>query len=238
MAVNIGHASIDERSKASGGAAGDQTKKEVCTRAWYSHPWTAVIRPNNAFIGEKIATTMEDICANDHIGYDQSQRTTLYTQAKAKNWDCSKITTKCETDCSATVAVCVNAAGISISKDMYTGNEKSLLKATGKFTIYETSKYTGATTYLRRGDILLGNGHTAVVLNNGSGAFKPYAIITTKEDVKVRKEPATASKTTIIRTLPKGTKRNIIDEKTVGNHTYGQIKSTGYWINLKNTKKA
>ena len=29
MAVKIGHASIDENGKAQGGAAGDQTKKEV-----------------------------------------------------------------------------------------------------------------------------------------------------------------------------------------------------------------
>ena len=47
----------------------------------------------------------------------------------------------------------------------------------------------------------------------------------------VRKEPATTSKTKIIKTLPKGTKRNIVAEKTVGKNTYGQIKSTGYWIN-------
>lgn len=169
MAVKIGHASIDERGKASGGQAGDQTKKEVCTRTWYKHPWTAVIRPNSATVAEKIAKCSEQICANDNIGYDQSQRTTLYTQAKAKKWDCSKITVKCETDCSAKVSVCVNAAGIAVSKDMYTGNEKSVLKNTGKFTIYETSKYTGADTYLKRGDILLANGHTAVVLSNGSG---------------------------------------------------------------------
>lgn len=237
MSVKIGHASIDERGKISGGQAGDQTKKEVCTRSWYSHPWTTVIRPNDAYVGEKIANCMEQICANDNIGYDQSQRTTLYTQAKAKNWNCSKITTKCETDCSATVSVCVNAAGITVSKDMYTGNEKTLLSNTGKFVIYTSSKYTGASTYLRRGDILLGNGHTAVVLSNGNGAFKPYSVITTKANVMVRKEPATKSKTKIIKKLPKGTKRNIISVKTVGKNTYGQIKSTGYWINLKNTKK-
>lgn len=180
MAVKIGHASIDERGKISGGQSGDQTGREVFERSYYKHPWIAVIRPNNSKVAEKIAKAMEQACANNKIGYDQSQRTTLYTQAKAKNWDISKITTPCETDCSATVAVCVNAAGISVSKDMYTGNEKAVLKNTGKFTVYETAKYTNEDTYLKRGDILLANGHTAIVLSNGSGVVNSTLTTTIK----------------------------------------------------------
>lgn len=170
MAVRIGHASIDERGRASGGAAGDQTGREVCTRDWYNKPWIAVIRPKDSKVAEKIAEAMEAACANNNIGYDQSQRTTLFTQAKAKNWNIAAITTKCETDCSALVAVCVNAAGISVSKDIYTGNEKSALQATGKFEVLTGSKCIGSSDYLKRGDILLGTGHTAIALSNGSKA--------------------------------------------------------------------
>lgn len=168
MAVKIGHASIDERGKASGGAAGDQTGREVCTRDWYNKPWISVIRPKDSKIAEKIAKAMEAACANNNIGYDQSQRTTLFTQAKAKNWNIAAITTKCETDCSALVAVCVNAAGIPVSKDMYTGNEKSALQATGKFEVLTGSKYIGSSDCLKRGDILLASGHTAIALSNGA----------------------------------------------------------------------
>lgn len=194
MAVTIGHASIDERGKANSGAAGDQTKKEVCTRSWYSMPWHTVFRPKSATAAEKIAKAMEQACANNNIGYDQYQRTTLYTQAKAKGWDISKVATKCETDCSALVAVCCNAAGISVSKDMYTGNEKSLLTKTGAFTVYTASKYVGSSNYLKRGDILLGNGHTAIVLSNGAKVktattSKP-ATSTTKPKSVVAKDPA------------------------------------------------
>lgn len=170
MAVNIGHASLDENKNIKNGASGDQTKKEVCVRTWYSKPWTSVIRPKDSSVAEKIAKAMEQACANDNIGYDQAQRTTLYTQAKAVNWDISKITTKCECDCSSLVAVCVNAAGIKVSKDIYTGNEKSALNATGGFTVLTDSKYISKADYLKRGDILLGNGHTAVVLSDGSKA--------------------------------------------------------------------
>lgn len=167
MAVYIGHASIDERGKAKGGAAGDQTGKEVYKRTWYSKPWHTVFRAKSATVAEKIAKAMEQACANNNIGYDQYQRTTLYTLAKAKGWDISKVTTKCETDCSALVAVCCNAAGVTVSKDIYTGNQTAALKATGKFTIYTESKYVGGSSYLKRGDILLGNGHTAIVLSDG-----------------------------------------------------------------------
>ena len=170
MAVRIGHASISENGNAGwdGKAkAGDQTGREVCIRDWYNKPWTAVIRPNDAAVAEKIAKAAEQGAANDKIGYDQSQRTTLYTQAKACGWDLSKIKTACETDCSAFVAVCVNAAGIAVSKDIYTGNELSALKNTGKSTVYTSSAYVGSSDQLKRGDILVGSGHTAIVLSNG-----------------------------------------------------------------------
>ena len=175
MAVTIGHASLDENKKAKGGAAGDQTTKEVCTRSWYNKPWTSVIRPKDSAKAEKIAHAMEQACANDKIGYDQSQRTTLYTLAKAANWDISKVNTACECDCSSLVAVCVNAAGIAVSKDIYTGNEKAALNATGAFTVLTDAKYIGKPDYLKRGDILLGAGHTAIVLTGGDGASAPVS---------------------------------------------------------------
>ncbi len=172
MAVKIGHSVYDENKKAQGGAAGDQTGKEVCRWNWYDKPWTAVFRAKDPKAAELIAKAMEQACDNSKIGYDQGQRTTLYAKAKAKAWNLSKITEKCECDCSALVAVCVNAAGITVSKDMYTGNEKAVLSGTGKFDVLTDSKHLTSDQYLQRGDILLGKGHTAVVLTNGSKATK------------------------------------------------------------------
>ena len=183
MAVYIGHASIDERGKANSGAAGDQTGKEVYKRTWYSKPWHTVFRAKSPEIAEKIAKAMEQACANNNIGYDQYQRTTLFELAKAKKWNISKVDKKCETDCSALVAVCCNAAGVAVSKDMYTGNESAVLKGTGKFNSYTDSIYTQSSSCLMRGDILLGNGHTAVVLTNGDKvkAVAKNATTTTKK---------------------------------------------------------
>jgi len=173
MAVTIGHASGTEYGDTgwNGNAkAGDQTGREVCKRSWYSYPWTAVIRPKDPAVAEKIAKCCEQGAANNNIGYDQSQRETLYEQAERVGFNLSKITKKCETDCSAFVAVCVNAAGIRVSSGMYTGNELATLRSTGKFTIYTSADYTARSDKLKRGDILLGSGHTAMVLTNGSNA--------------------------------------------------------------------
>lgn len=181
MGVMIGHASIDENGKARGGVAGDQTKREVCTRTWYSKGWNKVIRAKDSNIAEKIAKAMESACANDNIGYDQNQRTTLFVQAQSKKWDISKITTKCETDCSALVSVCVNASGVPVSKDIYTGNEANALKETGKFEVLTDSKYLTTDKNLKRGDILLKEGsHTAIVLTNGENVVKK---VTTKKSI-------------------------------------------------------
>lgn len=164
--VRVGNASIDERGRALGGQAGDQTGREVKVQPWYSYPWTVVIRPKDAGVAEIIAKTMEAACKNDNIGYDQGQRTTLFDLAEKVGFDLSKVKTKCETDCSALVSVCVNAAGIKVSKHIYTGNELAVLESTRKFEILKADKYLSKVDYLRRGDILLGKGHTAVVLDS------------------------------------------------------------------------
>jgi len=171
MTVLIGHASSDERGKYSGGQAGEQNGREVYTREYYDRPFLVVIRPKSEAIAEKIATAMEEACANSNIGYDQYQRTTLYTEAKKVGFNLSKVMTPCETDCSALVAVCVNAAGIPVSKDIYTGNEEQALLKTNQFdVVYKSSSIGADPSILKRGDILLyPYHHTAVALSDGSG---------------------------------------------------------------------
>ena len=55
MAVRIGHASIDENGSATGGAAGDQTGKEVCIRSWYAKGWKVLLRAKDPAVRKKIA---------------------------------------------------------------------------------------------------------------------------------------------------------------------------------------
>lgn len=172
MAIRIGHASIDETGKISGGAAGDQNGKEVCIRNWYNGGWGFLARAKNAGTAEKIAAACEAGCDNPHIGYDQNQRNTLNTQAKKVQYDLYEIKEPCETDCSAFVSVCLLAAGVKLS---YSGNLpttrtlQSVLNRTGDFEILTDSKYLAGTDYLRRGDILCKAGsHTVIVLDDGA----------------------------------------------------------------------
>ncbi len=170
MAVKIGSARIDENGKTHGGRAGDQTGKEVSTQAWYKHKkgWR-VLRCKDAGKAEAIARAMESACDNACVGYDQYQRDTLYTAAKDVGFDPGRVTTPCETDCSALVRVCCAYAGITVG-NFRTTNEARVLLATGEFTELTGSKYTDQSAYLRRGDILVTRtqGHTVIVLSNGS----------------------------------------------------------------------
>ena len=162
--ILIGHAVGDENGQLHGGKAGDQTGSEIRTETRKSNSFTAVLRAGEPEQAERIAATMEAACANDCIGYDQYNRTSLYRKAKKAHWAIDTVSKPCETDCSALVAVCVNAAGIKVSKDVYTGNLLEQLMATGKFELLDDAEYIGNIANLRRGDILLKKGHTAVVL--------------------------------------------------------------------------
>ena len=171
--IKIGQASRDERGRYSGGLAGDQDGKEVAIREWYNRPWNKVLRAKNTAVAGRIAAAMEKACKNDYIGYDQNQRTTLYSLCKANGWKIEDVKTVCETDCSALVSVCVNAAGIRVSGDIYTGNESNALLRTGEFELLSAPKYLLSDEYLKRGDILLYEfHHTAIVLENGKKAEK------------------------------------------------------------------
>lgn len=175
MAILIGHASIDERGMTKNGSAGDQTGREVCTRLWYDKPWAYVLRCKDSVKAEQMARACERGCANNNIGYNQNRRNTLHTQAQKVNYDLSRITASCETDCSAFMSVCAQAAGIRIPYNSAnaptTSTMKSAFAKTGEFEILTDSKYLTSDKYLKRGDILVKPGsHTVMALQNGSKA--------------------------------------------------------------------
>lgn len=172
MAVIIGSARIDENGKAMGGKAGDQTGKEVSTQNWYlsSKGWR-VFRPIDATAAEKMAVAMQAACDNPNIGYDQSDRLTLYYTAREYGFDIKKVKTKCETDCSALVRVCCAYGGITLPNFTTDIQPKKML-ASGAFVEMKGSKYTDQSAYLKRGDVLVTKtqGHTVIVLSNGPKA--------------------------------------------------------------------
>lgn len=175
--VKIGHASIDERGKGRGGQAGDQTGREVCVRDWYDKGWTVCLRPKSKDIAEKSAKACEKACANKNIGYDMNQRNTMHTQARKVGYDLSKIDVPCETDCSALQTACAIAAGVTSLE--YTGNApttstmRRAFTESGAYTALTDNKYLNSDRFLKRGDILVAEGHhTVMVLSDGGSVGK------------------------------------------------------------------
>lgn len=175
MSVRIGHSSIDERGKITGGQPGDQTGREVRLDKWYANGWTLLLRPIDAATAERMAKECEAGCKNENIGYCQGHRNDLRAAAKAVNWDLSKIKTPSECDCSSFMAVCAEAAGINMNAAYTAGNAPATFQMrtqyakTGAFQALTDSKYLTSDKYLRRGDILVNEArHTVMVLEDGA----------------------------------------------------------------------
>lgn len=174
MSIIIGSARIDERGKASGGAAGDQKQTakpdyngEVSMQVFYIHTkgWY-ILRPIKDDHAEAISSNMVDACNNMNLGYDQGQRLGVVT-----NGIHSKKKTEC--DCSSLVRECVKEATGKDPGNFTTYDEADKLEATGLFE--KRKKYTTGTT-LYTGDVLVTctKGHT-VVVTAGAARKKPTA---------------------------------------------------------------
>lgn len=188
MSVLCGWASIDERGKISGGKAGDQTGKEVKTGNWYDFGQNTVFRWKNITLAKAYAKVIKSLCNNSCIGYDQSQRTSLYNALKAVKWDYTKLNKKVECDCSELIACAVNCVlgKAVISSSVYTGNLNNALINSGYFKKLTGTKYCDSSNYLVIGDIINKPGsHVISCLENG-----PKAGVTSKSENKsVAAEP-------------------------------------------------
>lgn len=177
----IVHASIGEHKGIKGGAAGDQTGKEVCTRDWYSKPWSYVLRPKDPKMADKAVQIAVSLANSNKVGYDQNQRNTLYNELKKNNFDISRIGL-CETDCSAFVTACYITAGISQLN--YTSNApttSTMVKAflaTGQFEVLSEAKYLKVDMFLKRGDVLVTPGsHTVMVVSVSNPHKEPVTLV-------------------------------------------------------------
>lgn len=230
---------MDEHGKARGGKPGDNTGKEVVIGNWYNEGWNVVLRPKDSAVAEKIAAATEQACLNDAIGYNQGNRTTLYKEAVQHDFKLNEIKNLCECDCSSLVSVCVNAARVKVSKDIYTGNMVNALLATGTFEKLTEQKYLSSSDYLQRGDILVHEGsHTAVVLDNGSNyQFKDnsgnsdFFVTVTAFMLNVRADANAKSK--IVKTITKNEAVHITKIKD----GWGYSKEHNGWVNLNYTKR-
>ncbi len=126
-------------------------------------------------VREKHAKAIEAACANNNIGYGQSDRNTLNTLAKAVHYDLSKVG-KCNCDCSSLQNVAAVASGAKHvtygSNGWTTSSMRAALEKAG-YKIITDSKYLGDGKYCVRGAIYVKTGsHTVCGLDNGSNYKK------------------------------------------------------------------
>lgn len=136
---------------------------------WYGG-WEAVYRPIDGEVAEKIATIAYRAVANgNYIGYSWSGNTQLFDAMKAKGTtDPMDVDTLVNTDCAAKVGVCVYFAGIHDERlrAMTTWKEDEILMSTNAFIKLTDTAMLNNGKGIRRGDILLKSGHTAVALDS------------------------------------------------------------------------
>lgn len=170
--IRIAHARSSETGTTAG-AAGDQTGREVMISE-ISGSWTWILRPSTDQERMTIVQTANDICENDRIGYSQKDRLSLW-EAWKKEPRILKIRKKVNCDCSSFVAVCCLAAGIQVSPDIWTGNEKEALTGTGHFIALPFKDH-----FPHEGDVLLRQGHTAVVVSTDYDTGNDHSCVMAK----------------------------------------------------------
>lgn len=206
MAIKCAWASIDERGRASGGALGDQTGREVKTGDYYNFGQTVVIRCKDRKKAHKIANAAKYIANSNVCGYDQQNRASLFAELQKKDFDYKKLVAKCETDCSALVACAVACAYGKelISRHCWTGNLEPACISTGEFTVL--TKPIEDPAYLLKGDIILNKAaHVIICIENGSKAGFYGDTWSIEGNMNFRSSASTDSKY-IYCTIPKGTK--------------------------------
>ena len=128
---------------------------------------------SNAILGAK----------NDCIGYDQDTRGTFLNEVSKVDYNIEKLTTNCNTDCSAFVCTILKIVGHqldidelkNIPLDDTTAMENDLTKA--GFKAYRESKYLTSPDELQPGDILLNTiHHTEIFVGDGSAEWRPAEI--------------------------------------------------------------
>lgn len=147
--------------------AGDQTGSEVSIvpyTTWDPAVWKAVYRAEDPAVAWAIGQAGIQMCRNNNIGYDQSQRMTFHAELM-KTGNIDLINVPCETDCSAGTCACIIVAGYhDFPNNLRTAYWDQYIMAYGRFIRFTDDAYTKQPNKLKVGDILLKDGHVVIVV--------------------------------------------------------------------------
>ena len=146
MSIRIGQASLGETG-GRGQKPGNQTGRELNFSYWYNGSWLGILRFKDPAMSERAA------------------------QAFALR----KINKPVETDCSAFMMLCAISAGATELKKLFRRQGNSCTTycmlhdwpTTGQFEMLSGKKFLTDDRWLRRGDILVSQGHTVMALDDG-----------------------------------------------------------------------
>lgn len=166
--------------------------------------WKMVFRAKNPDVAERIAYMIEGAVLNgDHIGYGQASlasdggkypREGVFDALfQMSDPDTRKINTLCNCDCSSLVGACVYGASPALYipelRTMWTGTERDILMGTGAFIELTDPLLLELGTGLKRGDIMLKEGHTAVAIDSDDHHDTFPVIITNCSKSRIRSGP-------------------------------------------------
>lgn len=179
--------------------------------------WKMVFRAKNPDVAERIAYMIEGAVLNgDHIGYGQASlasdggkypREGVFDALfQMTDPDTRKINTLCNCDCSSLVGACVYGASPALYmpelRTMWTGTEEQILMKSSEFIELTDPMLLELGTGLKRGDILLKDGHTAVSIDSDGHRDTFPVIIDNCSKSRIRTGPGTEYDT--IKVVAKG----------------------------------
>lgn len=222
--------------------AGDQTGKEVNIRNWYPYNWDGILRCSDSEIANRASEIAVKLSQSNLVGYDQSERNTLYKALKDNDWDVDKYikSGKCaETDCSAfiyAIYCCLIPSLRSNSNAPTVPQLKTRFVKCG-FKWSTAKKYRDTDNNLKAGDIIVNNSAHAIMAINMKN--KKATIKASKSASKYDKAIAGTYKTTDALNLRDGagTGYKILtcmpNKTKVFNYGYYSYKGNTKWYYVK-----
>lgn len=175
--MRIVHSSISENGDAGWdgkAVAGDQTSMEVCVRGWYNKGWNYMLEYPDVNINEKVVNIAVKLANSNLVGYDQSQRNTLYMELEKNDWNVDKyiesgVRTECDCSSFLYACYCCLIPRMRGMKNAPTTSNMRVYYPKWGFILYTQSKYITNSSYLKKANILVKEGsHTVMAIDNGS----------------------------------------------------------------------
>lgn len=160
---------------------GDQTGTEYYVCDWYKHSsgwdYYLIYEGERADEVNALASQYARAAAlNDHIGYSQPDRYSMWDRLKTSDYNPANITIDCNADCSSSTTFIFKAIGYKLGIEalknldiyLYTGSMKNAFVNAG-FKAYSESKYLTSPDYIKAGGVLLNvKYHVVINLDDGS----------------------------------------------------------------------